>query len=347
MKITNHQGLPQSIVDAVSYDNHKTFPGADRSVSTFVDAPQIWYLRKTNKVIETDASEMVFALMGTAVHYILEKANIKSYRRAAFETVIETLQELYEKEKHVKYDEIAKDLMKICVKMFPELEERYIFEKTMSFEFDGMVISMTFDIYDKIEKKLMDYKVCSVYQYMFEESRKKWFSQQNCYVYGLRKAGFEVESASIIAIFRDYQKSKKGFGDYPPEQIMEIPVPIFSDDNPNFNTAMMEKYLASRVRVHRAVENGERVDCTGKEKWASAPEWAVVQVGGKKARRVCVSESQAREWMAENKHKAVTPMSIQYRPGANKRCEEYCPVRDFCPQREREIKESAELLLIK
>jgi hypothetical protein len=73
MIITNNQGLPRALVEAVKRDTHK---GADYSASALTKSPRaLWLERRHGDEITKDASEMVWALFGTAVHAVLERAD--------------------------------------------------------------------------------------------------------------------------------------------------------------------------------------------------------------------------------------------------------------------------------
>ena len=76
MKLTNKNGLPQPIVDAVS--NHEYTGGGSGtiSVTTLIDSPLIAHLKRVHDAeIEEDVSDRIYALMGSAIHGILEKAD--------------------------------------------------------------------------------------------------------------------------------------------------------------------------------------------------------------------------------------------------------------------------------
>lgn len=71
MILTNKYNLPEQIVNAVKsdYDNNGTY-----SATTLIKDPKeiILFNRHENE-IEEDVSERIYALLGTSVHYILEK----------------------------------------------------------------------------------------------------------------------------------------------------------------------------------------------------------------------------------------------------------------------------------
>jgi hypothetical protein len=72
--LTNLHGLPDALVAAVKNDPYSG--GGDISVTKLIDAPQKRYLAKKyrDSVVE-DVSERIWALMGQAVHTVLERAN--------------------------------------------------------------------------------------------------------------------------------------------------------------------------------------------------------------------------------------------------------------------------------
>lgn len=73
MKITNNNGLPQTFVNALenpSYDKG----AAHLSATELLSSPQIVQLKKRHyDELEQDAMDMVWSLIGTAVHHVLEQ----------------------------------------------------------------------------------------------------------------------------------------------------------------------------------------------------------------------------------------------------------------------------------
>lgn len=72
MKITNKCGLPETIVNALKRPTYSK-GGAHMSATELLSPPRMVQLRIANAdAIEMDASDMVWALFGTAIHGILE-----------------------------------------------------------------------------------------------------------------------------------------------------------------------------------------------------------------------------------------------------------------------------------
>ena len=74
MNLTNVMGLPSALVEAVRNDPYH--PGdANISATKLIDSPQIRTLQKKyGQYVVEDASERIWALLGQAVHTILERA---------------------------------------------------------------------------------------------------------------------------------------------------------------------------------------------------------------------------------------------------------------------------------
>ena len=74
MKITNKHGLPQAFVNAVVNDPYDA-GHSDISTTSLIDAPQrraLLYKHRSDLV--EDVSDRIWALLGSAVHHILERA---------------------------------------------------------------------------------------------------------------------------------------------------------------------------------------------------------------------------------------------------------------------------------
>lgn len=77
MIITNKFKLPQTLVDAVTFAD-KHWQG-DYSVTGLPKgAKQVWLTKRHDDKIEVDVSERLWALFGTAIHYVLDKGDDKN-----------------------------------------------------------------------------------------------------------------------------------------------------------------------------------------------------------------------------------------------------------------------------
>jgi len=343
--LTNKHNLPQTLVDAVKYDTHRN--AGTISCTELIDSPKIRILKKSN-TYETDVSEQIYALMGTALHHILERANISSVRKRAFILTAETIimeaekMETVDPSKASKLKAAANYIFSLIPVFFPEIGEKYIFEKTLRIDLaGGHVLSMTFDLYEIATGILYDYKFCSVYQYVFPESRKKWNQQTNVYAYGLHVHGHPINGIRIVAFFRDWDAhSMMRNRDYPKHQIIEISVPLGNSQRPEPWYDQVEDFINKRIKLHIEAENGNIPDCTGEDRWAKADIFAVKTKGSKKALRLFTTRPAAEAYISENAHQ-YEKMFIEFRPGGSVRCERFCPVKDFCDQRKQEMEKAA------
>lgn len=145
-----------------------------------------------------------------------------------------------------------------------------------------------------------------------------WERQLNCLRWLAMKNGYPVEKLQVIAIFRDWQRSKAARDEnYPPRNVMVIDVPVWSLEEE-------EAYILNRVVMHQQSDLGADIECTEEERWYSGTTFALMKDGGKRAKRV-VSIKEELGPIPDGHH-------VVERPGVNRRCEGFCEVAPFCTQ---------------
>lgn len=323
--LTNKSNLPETIFKAVSYDTHRTIPGSI-SVSQLIDSPRVRLLKKKFEY-EEDVSDMLYALMGTSLHHIIERANIASVRERAFTLVQETLEGDEQNKKAVEW------LRKKQNELFQN-ESEWLTEQTLGMEVDGTAICGTFDAYHKPTKTLYDYKMCSTYAWTNDKSRKKWKQQTNVYATLLEDAGHPVEKIIVVALFRDwsshgYAKSK----DYPKAQLCELPIELNPREDKDGKQGRMT-FIRKRIKAHKDAETAVRLPlCTGTERWADSDMWAIKEKGKKKALKLAETEAECKRWVEESRFAGSNKeYETEFRPGVSNRCEKFCPVAAHCDQ---------------
>lgn len=333
--LTNKYGLPETLVKACAVDTHRT--NGDISTTQLIDGPQVRILKKMHNY-EVDVMDNMYMLMGTALHHILERANITEERKRAFiltaETIIREADNMMatNPEKATSLKNGANWLFNLIPVFFPEVASKYLFEKTMTYHLGGMDISGTFDLYDKETGILYDYKFCSTFNWTHPEARIKWKKQLNIYALMLENEGFKVNGIKVVAFFRDWNshgliRTK----DYPAAQVQEINIPLHP-------LPEILDYMSSRVALHLQAENGNIPNCTGEDRWAKGTQYAVKASGGKKALRVVDVKGMADQFIEENRHK-YNKLFIEVRPGESSRCKNgYCPVSKHCKQHAEELR---------
>lgn len=197
-------------------------------------------------------------------------------------------------------------------------------EERLEIEKEGFRLSGKPDIFDIERGILEDYKITSAWSLVLSGgSKEEWDKQLNCYAYLIRKVkGYEVKSANITAILRDWDKRKAAEDEsYPQTPVKTIPVVLWSDEE-------QEKFITDRLRAHGEANRlpAESVAvCTKEERWFRPGKFAVKKAGAKRADRVFDTMTEAVKYVGSSK------LVIEERPGVNTRCESYCPVAKFCP----------------
>jgi len=274
MKITNKYGLPGALVEAIKNDSYDAGE-SDISVTTLISPPQIRVLsRRHYGEMEEDASDRIYALVGQAVHSILERA-----------------------------------------------EPSAIVEKRLYMDVLGWKVGGQFDRMTLRQVTLQDFKMCSVWEVIYGLKPER-IAQLNVLAELCHQNGFtDIRKIEIVAIFRDWMKSKAKFDKgYPQSQVQRISVPLW-------DKATRLAYITERVRLHQEAEKGRVIDCTASERWASDDTWAVIKGNNKRAAKVFRSEDDAKEWIGDR-----SGFNIQFRKGVSKRCEDYCAVSKWCTQ---------------
>ena len=314
--LTNKYGISDAIVKACMIDNHKTV--GDISCTALIDAPQIRLLRRKFD-IEEDVSDRIWALMGTAVHYVIDLGEI---------TNVEARKILQAAEVLMKHDQkkAAEFMYKFVQENYPDHKDANILtETTLSYTIDGFTFSGTFDRFTIDKGLLDDYKNTSVYAYINEESRKKWIAQLNVYAFLLREHGYTVNEAQITAIFRDFSPSRRTMKGYPQAPVATFPIKLQSH-------AFMMEYITKRIKIHKTAEfNDELPPCNTKERWATNDTFAVKSPGRKNAIRVFAEKPLAEAFILGD-GATYKNAYVETRPGDSLRCDSYCAVRAVCPQ---------------
>jgi len=168
---------------------------------------------------------------------------------------------------------------------------------------------------------LTDWKVTSVYSFLLGE-KPEWTAQLNCYKWLYEQNGFQVDKLQIVAILRDWMKSRAlKEADYPPCAVMVVDIPIWGPRE-------VKNYIEERVRLHQEAQkipDDALMLCTPQERWERPTTYAVKKLTNKKARRVFLTIEDARLAATEQEEVIV-------RPGESVRCKSYCTAMPFCNQ---------------
>ena len=165
IKLVNKTGVPEVLARACQVDRHVSY--GDISVTRFIDAPQIPYLLAHNTV-EEDVSNRLWMLLGTGVHHVIDRAEIAHASARELLDAAAVLERLGD-EKNLK---AAEYLRKEARAKFPDaFDENVITERTLTItiktEIGELELSGTFDKFWVDLKKLKDYKLTTVWGYIY------------------------------------------------------------------------------------------------------------------------------------------------------------------------------------
>ncbi len=192
-------------------------------------------------------------------------------------------------------------------------------EERMFEEIGGWTIAGQFDLLS--DGTLYDYKVTSVWS-VLDGAKDDWVNQLNILDYLVGG----VDKLAIIAILKDWSW-RRVKGNYPKEQVVEIPIPQWSREE-------QKAYILERIRKHQIAQDilslgGEPAICI--DRWQRPDVYAVMKEGRKSAVKLCDTEkdAQSRVDNLSNKH------YVQFRKGEAVRCDSrYCNVSKFCIYKE-------------
>lgn len=187
-------------------------------------------------------------------------------------------------------------------------------EQRLFVEINGHKLSGQFDHLSN--GILTDWKMTSVWAVVY--GKTEWGKQLNVLAYLCRLKGLTVNSLQIVAILRDWSKSKAGKEDnYPDTQVVTIPITMWTPER-------QEEYVLERINAH--FHDGT-IPCTDDERWVKPGKFAVMKKGRKSALRLLDSKEEAEKWVIETGEGT----EIVERPATFNRCELYCNVNQFCP----------------
>ena len=192
---------------------------------------------------------------------------------------------------------------------------------------NGWTVSGQLDALDLNARKIIDFKVTSVYG-IANGVKPEWERQLNLLRLLAIHNGYEVESLEVCVILRDWQSSQAlRDSNYPQVPVLRLPVKAWS-------IADTQNYLQERVRLHQEAAYGDTTlpECSTEERWEKPTAYAVMKPTRKTAIRVFYNKQDAEELAAK-----TDGAFVQVRQGEPMRCARYCAVAKFCDQYQREL----------
>jgi hypothetical protein len=313
-KLTNKWNLPPQIVTAILRDPYHS--GSDISATTLIAPPRIFQLRKRySDLIEEDAADRIFALLGQVAHKILERSD----DTGAFH----------------------EERIKITVRgwTLSAAVDIYATSDVSDWKYvKGPDGKMIWDpVYVPITPTIRDHKLTSVVAGKF--AHPEWELQLNVCAFLWREQGFPVDKLEITAIYRDWKKAEAMRDHRYPPPAQKFEQRLWSHDE-------QRVYVHDRVRLHKTAEalpDDLLPFCTPDDQWRKKATWAVMSPTAKKAKKLCGSPKMAEAYIEGVK--GGKNLYIEFRPAEATRCEHWCDVKPFCNQyaMEHERKERKDL----
>ena len=208
------------------------------------------------------------------------------------------------------------------------INEQRLYTEVNGWKISGQTDTLTLTE-DQRSWTISDFKFVTSYKFKRSYSGElvmpeEYEQQLNMYGHLLRENGFKVDGLKIVAIYRDWSKMEaKRDKNYPQLGAETHDVPLWSEDK-------ARSFMEERVRLHQAAEN-DLPECDDSERWAKPDKYALMpNANSARARKLFDSEIDATTWAAANNMKPG--WVIEHRKGANVRCENYCPVSEWCDQ---------------
>jgi hypothetical protein len=275
--INNIHELPEPLVKALTPDRKAPVDGRI-SVTALIDSPLRRILQKRYfNQIEEDASENLWALLGSAIHKVIEMGSEDT-------------------------------------------------EIKLEIPYGGATVVGVVDYYK--DSQIIDWKCTSVWSVVFADN-KLWEQQLQVYAYLVQLSGKPVDKLSVYMILRDWNKREA-------QRNPEMPkIPFHQISYPIWPKYRIEAYLTERVCFHLAAEKYSldcpssdlppQFWCTPEERWHKPDKWAAKNIGKDRAVRVFDTKEECEKFVLDTK------MFLEYRPGQDSKCLDYCNTALWCP----------------
>tara|TARA_Y100001938_G_C8012982_1_gene391050 strand:- start:278 stop:1033 length:756 start_codon:yes stop_codon:yes gene_type:complete len=208
-----------------------------------------------------------------------------------------------------------------------DVDGKRMIERRLYANVEGWTLSGQVDLWE--DNILSDYKFTSVWETMNGLKEEK-VQQLNVLAWLCNQNNIPVDEVQIVALYRDYSKSKARFErDYPQHQIGILKADLWDEDE-------QREFIEEKIREHQDAREWLPL-CTSAEMWERPTKWAVMKQGRKSALRLLDSKQQALEYcvsknLMNDNDELKADHYLEMRTGEKVRCENYCAVAPFCNQ---------------
>lgn len=284
-----------------------------------------------------------FAIPDTIVNVLKRPTYSKGKANLSITELIDSPRVVNLKHKH--WDDIEVDASEMVWSLFGSavhgiLEhgkgDNHIVEERLHVEFDGWHISGAIDLQEVYEDGIVikDYKVTGAWSVRNE--KQAWHDQLNSYAWLVENAKQKpVKGLQIVAIIRDWSaREASNKADYPQAPIVVVDIPLWL---PEKRTQFIEERLNTHAEGYfESDSGGELPDCTPDECWEKPEKFAVMKVGGVRAKSLHNTKEEAQAALPEKGY------VIEHRPGERTRCASYCQVSPWCSQYQKYLESQQE-----
>lgn len=189
-------------------------------------------------------------------------------------------------------------------------------EERLYADINGWKVSGQYDLI--VDGILQDWKFTTFWSVKGDSPKQEWIEQLNLLRVLAVRNGKDIKGLQIIAILRDHQMAQaKRDSEYP-----QLPVAVV--DIPMWDLFEAEEFMFNRVKAH---QEAEPEVCTDAERWMTSPVYAHKKGGRKSAIKLydIKEEADAAALDGGKDH------FVEHRPGAYRRCEDYCNINHSCP----------------
>lgn len=232
------------------------------------------------------------------------------------------------------WDEMTVDVSECVWKLFGKavhciLEENSddnFHEEKFSLKVSEHTVTGTVDSYDMKSEVLYDWKTASIWKIRMGDF-SDWRKQGLTYAWLMRENGLTVRKVRFVAFLKDWSASSaRRDAEYPRKPVFVYEFDITEPDLEE--TGRRIENCVRRVEDALSMKDEDIPVCSPEERWAVPDKWAVVRKGAKRASRLFDTEKEAMAFAGEDKS-----MTVEFRKGASRKCEDYCLCRDFCGMR--------------
>ena len=204
-----------------------------------------------------------------------------------------------------------------------------IIEQRFFGEMEGWKVSGQVDLIETDEgvTTLSDWKYMSVWEVIHANKYEGGVKPEKTAQLNMLKwlgagEGVQIDKLQVVCLFRDWSMTKAQTDhEYPQAHVHRLIPPVWDENKTG-------DYISQRVLMHQAALHDLPL-CTEEDRWYSGSVYAVMKTGRKSAIRLMKTQEEADQMVAD-KEKGAT--HVEFRPGVNKHCDNYCSVSSVCEQ---------------